>query len=277
MRERRELHLTLAEIVTDETLRAHHLALASRDPDADLRPPSLPPPRMRSRAARARQAVELGEHALRLTPAGSAQRPERLLALASYLETAGEPERLRELLTANLESIPRGSLRARAWLLLSEGAHMQLDDYRRHLERALIEAQGDDALRARIVAKMSSAVISVERIAEAEARTLEVLPAAERAGPEVERDVLFALAWARALRGRALDEVCARWFAASAAPGHLAESPERVAGQRRVWRGEIEQARAVFERLLALSDRAWRARLLRLGAAASLRARAPSR
>ena len=131
---------------------------------------------------------------------------------------------------------------------------MHLDDYRRSLEHALIEAQADPGLHARIVAKMSSAVISVERIAEAEARALEVLPAAERAGPEVERNVLFALGWARGLRGRALDDVCERWNAASATPGHLAESPERVAGQRYVWRGEIERARAVFERLLALSD-----------------------
>jgi DNA-binding CsgD family transcriptional regulator len=101
---------------------------------------------------------------------------------------------------------------------------------------------------------MSSALISVERIADAEARTLEVLRAAERAGPEVERDVLFALAWARALLGQPLDEICERWNAASAIPGHLAESPERVAGQRSVWRGEIDEAKAVFDRLLSLSD-----------------------
>ena len=66
--------------------------------------------------------------------------------------------------------------------------------------------------------------------------------------------MLFALAWARALRGRAIDEVCERWNALSATPGHLAVSPERVAGQRHVWRGELDQARVVFERLLTRSD-----------------------
>jgi DNA-binding CsgD family transcriptional regulator len=177
-----------------------------------------------------------------------------VLALGSYLEIAGEPERLRALLTANLESIPSGPPRARAWLLLSEGAHMRLDDYRHHLEHALSEARADPALHARIVARMSSALISVERIAEAEARTLEALSAAERAGPEVEREVLFALAWARALRGQAIDDVCARWAGVSEALGHLAESPERVAGQRSVWRGEIEEAKSVFDRMLAVSD-----------------------
>lgn len=253
-RERRELHLTLAEAVADETLRTHHLALARRDPDARLAAAVAAAAASACARGARTEAVELGDHALRLTPDASAEWAERLLVLASYLESAGEPDRLRELLTANLESIPSGSLRARAWLMLSEGAHMRLADYRRHLERALAEAKADPALHARIVARMSSAVISVERIADAEARTLEVLPAAERAGPEVQRDVLFALAWARALRGQPLDDVCDRWAAASAVPGHLAESPERVAGQRCVWRGEIEEGKAVFERLLALSD-----------------------
>jgi DNA-binding CsgD family transcriptional regulator len=253
-RERRELHLILAETVTDEALRAHHLALARRNPDPELAGTvAAAAARAFARGARV-EAVELAEHALRLTPPESTERPERLLSLGSYLEIAGEPERLRQILTANLAMIPSGGPRARAWLLLSEGAHMRLDDYRRHLEHALAEAQADPALQARIVAKMSSAVISVERIADAEARTLEMLPAAGRAGPEVERDVLFALAWARGLRGHSLDHICEQWANASAAPGHIAESPERIAGQRSVWRGEIEPARAVFDRLRALSD-----------------------
>ena len=47
----------------------------------------------RPRSGARREAVGLGEHAFRLTPAGSAGRPERLLALAEYLETAGEADR----------------------------------------------------------------------------------------------------------------------------------------------------------------------------------------
>jgi len=173
-----------------------------------------------------REAVELGEHALRLTPAGSPGWPERLLTLADYLETAGEADRLKELLTANLDSIPGGPVRARASVLLAEVLYERLDDYRQHLERARVEAQAGPALHALIVARMSSAAISVDRIADAEARALAVLPAAEQADPEVERAVLFALAWARALSGRALDDVCDRWNAASATPGHLTSVTE---------------------------------------------------
>jgi DNA-binding CsgD family transcriptional regulator len=253
-RERRELHRTLATVASDEGLRAHHLALASREPEERLAASiAAAAGRAFARGDR-REAVELGEHALRLTPPGSADRPERLLALASYLDTAGELDRLRELLTANLDSIPAGPPRARAWLLLAEVVYEHTNDYRELLERARVEAEADPALHALIVARVSSAVISVERIADAERRALAVLPDAERAGAEVERLVLFALAWARGLGGRDLAEVCARWNAASASPGYLAESPERVAGQRHVWRGEIGKARPVFERMLALSD-----------------------
>lgn len=253
-RERRDLHLLLASVATDDDLRAHHLALATRDPDEQLaRAVASAAGRAFARGAR-REAAELGEHAIRLTPQTSSARPERLLALATHLQTAGAMGRLRDLLTANLGSVPPGPQRARAWLLLAEAIYEHLDDYRAHLETARMEAEADPGLHALVVAKLSSALISVERIADAQERAVEVLSAAEQAGPDVERAVLFSLGWARALSGRPIDDICRSWNAASAAPGHLAESPERIAGQRHVWRGEIAAARPVFERLLALSD-----------------------
>lgn len=254
-RQRRELHLELEEITADEQLRARHLALATNVPDPIVAERvSEAALGAAARGAR-RVAVELGEHALRLTPAASAERVERLLSWVSYLETAGEHQRVTDVLTAELPSIPPGPNRARAWLLLAEGAHIEhVDHYREHLERALEEARGDPALRARVVAKMSSAVIAVERIREAEASALEVLPGAREAGPEVERPVLFALAWARGLGGRSVDDLCERFAAASDRVGYLAASPERVAGQRHVWRGELDQARASFEQLRVLAE-----------------------
>jgi DNA-binding CsgD family transcriptional regulator len=250
--ERRELHLALAAAVEDETLRARHLALAARDPDEELARVVAAAARSAFARGARREAVELGEHALRLTPPTSSERAERLLTLASYLETAGELQRLTHLLTADFESIPHGSLRARAWMLLSAGTDFA--HYRWHLEQALKEAEDDPGLHAHVVAFGSSAVIAVERIADAEARTLAVLPAAERAGPEIERAVLYAIGWARALRGCDLGEICERWAAASTAPGYLGDSPDRIAGQRLVWRGEIAEARAALQRLLVLSD-----------------------
>jgi DNA-binding CsgD family transcriptional regulator len=254
-RQRRELHLELVEMAADEQLRARHLALAATVPDSDVAERVAAAAMGAAAHGARRAAVELGEQALRLTPAGSDERVERVLALASYLEAAGELQRLTDVLRTELDAIPPGPYRARAWLLLAEGAHIEhLDGYRAHLEQALEEAEDDPGLRARVVAKVSSAVIAVESIHEAEASALEVLPAAREAGSEVERPVLFALAWARGLEGRSVDDLCERFAAASDSAGYLAESPERVAGQRLVWRGELEQARASLQRLRALAD-----------------------
>jgi len=254
-RQRRELHLELMEVAADEQLSARHLALATSVPDGRVAERVAAAALGAAARGARREAVELGEHALRLTPADRPERVDRLLALAAYLEAAGELERMTDVLSAELEAIPPGSQRARAWLLLAEGADVDhLGVYRARLERALEQAQDDPALRARVVAKMSSAVIAVERIGDAEASALEVLPGARKAGPEVERPVLFALAWARGLGGRSVDDLCERYAAASDSAGYLAESPERVAGQRLVWRGEIEQARARLQRLRVLAD-----------------------
>lgn len=254
-RERRMLHLELAGVVADRESRARHLALAADAPDEELAA-TVGAAGAGAFARGARQeAVELAEHALRLTWPGSSARGERVLALAAYLEAAGESQRITDLLTPELASLPRGSPRARAWLLLAEGGHVAtVDDYRSHLERALDEAEHDSALRARVVAKKSSAVIGVEQIPQAEAEALQVLPLARRAGPDVERLVLLALAWARCLSGRPIDELCERFDTVSPVPGHMTESPDRVAGQRLIWRGELAKARVMFTRLLAIAD-----------------------
>src|SRR5581483_8911966 len=253
--ERRALHLELARAAGDEERRARHLARAAAGADEEVAATvAAAAAGAAARGARG-AAVELAEHALRLTPAASPLRSERVLLLGAQMETAGEIDRLSDLLTRELDSIPPGSPRARAWLLLAEGGHVRhVDQYRDHLERAVEEARDDPALRARALAKMSSAVIAVERIREAEQLAVDVLPVAARAGASVERTVLFALAWARGLLGLPVDDICARWNAASRSPGYLAESPERIAGQRLVWRGELEQARRRLERLLALAD-----------------------
>ena len=61
-----------------------HSLLPRWRPRPAARPPALP----------GIDAVELAEHALRLTPPARAERSERLLALAGYLEAAGEQQRV---------------------------------------------------------------------------------------------------------------------------------------------------------------------------------------
>ncbi len=256
-RERRELHFALAQAVADPGRRALHLALATERPDAHLAATVAAAAAAASARGARREAVALGEHALRLTPPHAPERSERLLALGLALETAGELRRLTDLLTPELASLPAGAVRGRAMVLLSEGADVfTLNDLARHLDSALAEGHDDPWLRAYVLSKKSANTSAsfITRIPEAEAWALEALEAAGRAGPDVERLALYALAWARSLGGRPIDDLAQRSRAVSEAPGYIATSPERVAAQRRVWRGDVDAARDELTRLLALAD-----------------------
>lgn len=256
-RERRELHLALAGAVADGELRALHLALATVRPDEALAAAVAAAADAASARGARPDAVRLAEHALRLTAPRSAGRSERLLALAKYLQAAGEPQRLTDLLTPEVDSLPRGVPRGRAWLLLSEGASVRSwEDFERHLDAALAECEGDAEVSAYVLARKAghAAGSAVARISEAEALALEALAAAQRAGPDAERFALNQLAWARSMAGSPVDELCERFRAASDTAYYIAESPERVLGKRLVWRGEVGRARVILIRLLALAD-----------------------
>jgi DNA-binding CsgD family transcriptional regulator len=253
---RRELHRELARVVADEELRAYHLALAADQPDAKLAVTvAAAAAGASTRGARA-DAVELAKHSLRLTPPQAPERTDRLLTLARYLDVAGEPQRVTQLLVPELGSLPPGEARVRALLHLTECAMRSKDDFQRYLDLALAESGRDARLRAFVLPAMTqiTAVHGLERIREAEAWALEALPAARRVGSEVERDALGALGWARGLRGLPVDDLCERFRAISDAAVYVAASLDRVAGQRLAWRGEIDQARAAHTRLQSLAD-----------------------
>ncbi len=220
----------------------------------------LPAPQLAAAGAAARGAVReaalLGEHALRLTPADSKERPERILALAHYFGVAGEKQRLTDLLTAELEGLPPGSARVRACLLLPGGVVRRNEEIRGFLERALAESEGLPEARAAALANMATneAVIRVDRIRDAEAWAEEALAEARDAGPEMERVALYSLARVRGLRGRPIEDLRARFAIVSDSVSYLPGSPDRVAGQQFVWRGRLDEARAPLSPLLSTAD-----------------------
>jgi DNA-binding CsgD family transcriptional regulator len=242
-------------MVDEEPLRALHLALAGTGADEELSARLLTAAREASARGGRQQAVELAAHALRTTPVGSVARGDRVLALAGCLYEAGELRRLSELLSEELDGLRAGPTRARARLLLGEGAGSRsLDDADGHLELALAECGDDDGLRASLLAKRAAnaAAGRVTQMRDAEAWASEALGAADQ--PEVERLALYALAWTHALTGRPIDELCARSAVEADASAYVASCPERVAGQRHIWRGELDLARQALGRLLALAD-----------------------
>ena len=254
-RNRRALHLKLAGVARDGELRALHLALATELPDEGLAATAAAAAAAASARGAARQAVVLAEHALRLTPSDSDDRNERLLELAGYLEVAGERQRVTDLLTPEVDALPRRD-RVRAWLRLSEGGAIESNhDTIGYLDLALAASEDDAELRAFVLAKKAALTPSaVWRIPEAEAWSLEAMPAARAAGPSVERLALHALAWARAMRGQPIDDICDRFRAASPAAAHITDSPEPVEALRLLWRGHVDEARTMLTRFLALAD-----------------------
>ena len=88
--ERQALHLALAGVAGDETLRARHLALSAPAQDAEVAGIVAAAATAAARRGAAHDAAELAEHALRLTPPAAAEHPGRLLTLAQCLVKLGE-------------------------------------------------------------------------------------------------------------------------------------------------------------------------------------------
>lgn len=257
--ERRELHRAFAGVVREDELRTLHLALATARRDPVLATHVFEAAGdVSARGARG-HAVPLARHGLRLTPLAAAERDERVLALAGYLYEAGELQQLRKLLTSELPSLSEGRLRARAHLLLGEAS--DLEDHERHLQEALARCE-DPALRAAALGRRSIllSLIRVQRLDQAEAIAEEALAQAELAGPEVEREAVPALAWARVLRGEGVDDLVDRVRGRTAEGELYLGTIDRPAAVRLIFRGEIAAARSELARLLALAERRGEAR-----------------
>jgi len=252
--ERRRLHLELAGVTSDEEVRARHLALAAEGPDEELAATVAAAAASAASRGAVREAADLAEHGLRLTPLDSPAREERLLALAGYLVLAGTREdgqRVTELLSAELESLPPGALRVRASLALAQGSVESNDEIQRYLEQALTESADDASLRATVLAVLAEnmCLIRVERIHEAERWAQE---AVDTIGPATQP--LHALSWALALQGRDVSPLCEGRSASSTIDQRVLFSPERAAGRRLTWRGEVKEASVVLDRLLRIAD-----------------------
>lgn len=253
---RRSVHRALASVVGEDQLRIRHLALATSEPDGALAGAVARAAFEAAGRGAPHAAVELAEHALRLTPSGDEERTARVIELARYLDLAGDLQRLTELLAPQLDVLPEGEQRVQACLLLSSGLVVGNDDIRRHLERALLESGDDETLRLQVLAELAAndVLARVERIREAEEWAAGALPDARRTGPHLEKAVLYVLGWARSLRGLPIDDLTERFRGLSDEGAYVATSLERVAAQRLAWMGEVHAARATLTRLLSTAD-----------------------
>lgn len=249
-RERQELHLALASAVADPVLRARHLASACPAPDEQLADTVAAAARIAVERAAGHEAEELARQAFRLTPVGSAARPERLLTLAAAQLAAGDLPGAGDVLAAHFAELPCGSVRARGHLLLGEAGDVDVEA--REVDLALAEAGDDDAIRAAALTRKATllASSSVEHLREAEEIARTALAAARRVGPEAERSALAALAWSLVLQGRPLDELAPPGGDGGCGDGGYGAALRRPSGVRHAFRGETAEARRIFTRLL---------------------------
>ncbi len=246
--EQRELHAGLAEVVGDEQRRALHLALATLEPDEELAARLSAAAATASAHGATRLAVELATHTHRLTPPDEPD-DGRVLALGEYLQNAGEKRRLTDLLTPRVESMSSQEDRVAAYLLLTDGEVTGNDEIIAFLERALAAAGDDRPVRGRVLRQLieSAAVISVRDIAREDARAAEVLAESEHDDPEDHWQAVYTYTWTSALRGRPVADLVRRFNALGGDAAYLGRNPRRPAGQQSVWRGELDDARALLE------------------------------
>jgi len=252
--ERRALHLALADVAGDQTLRARHLALSAPAQDADVAGTVAAAAMAAAHRGAAHDAAELAEHALRLTPPSSAEHPGRLLELAQCLVKVGELSRVTELLGPRIGELPAGAVRARAHLLLGEGE--DLAGHEHHLEWALANSGNDPALRATALATKSLllGLVRVERIGEAEALAAEAHRLAQSAGAEVARHARQSLVWARILLGHPVEDLTERVPVVGGNSSLYEISIDRPAAVQLAFGGRIAEARALLRQLLAQAD-----------------------
>jgi DNA-binding CsgD family transcriptional regulator len=263
--ERRRLHRRLAEAVSDREERARHLALSAEGPDTEVADALEEAAQAAAARGAPAAAAELAELALRLTPTSARGRlRERRAAAAWYHLVAGEIETAASMLE-HPEELSTGGARADA-LLMFASTQQSFERSLALAERALDDAQGDDARVAKIECYIGELLLVQGSSDRALEHARAALKAAERAGdPTILANALSTVAWFETgsaveptpgLVERAVDlEDAAVW-----AGGYDTSSPSFVLGQRLMLAGRLDEARTRmeirFERAISNGDEA---------------------
>jgi DNA-binding CsgD family transcriptional regulator len=252
---RRSVHSALAGSVSDVEERARHLALAADGPDEAVAVELDAAAEHAAGRGATAAAAELCELAAELTRDDIVLARRRLLRAADFHRLAGAGERAAALLEHLLTEVPTGAERCDVLFALALTRKAEPSRLVELCSDALVEAAGDDARSARILALRSwvSLMVGDVRVALSDGRA--ALETAERVGDPV------LLATAIAEVGRA------EGWGAEITPGLLERGIEieeqlgleleynqspRTALARHLMRvGETERARAVFEDMQA--------------------------
>jgi DNA-binding CsgD family transcriptional regulator len=252
---RRRVHRTLAESVSEPVERARHLALSADAPDPDIAAALDAAAEVAVGRSAMAAAVELREHALRLTPAEAREDVHRrtILLARAHLTTAN-PGRAEALARDLLDRAEGGTPRAEALVLagdLAPGIRNQIALHREALE----QAGGDPMLQAQIhrwlagTTRFSEGLLVAERHAEASLEIAEGLDdTALLAGAlSMVANTHFHLGEPDALR---LAEHSYELAVTAGDPEVLAEVTQSVSSTL-LWTGRLDRARTLLEEFYA--------------------------
>ncbi len=254
--ERQVAHRCLAAVSDDPIVRARHLALSTDGADAELAGVLENAARSADGQGAPSVAAELGEHALRLTPAHERLDLDRRAAMTARARcAAGEVDRARALAGELLARAAAGSERADALLLLAEIESEVLQNSAPLLTAAALEPGAPLATRALAEQRLSLVIRFTEGLAAAERHADAAVELAEQLGDTTIRAAALAgLALIRfnAAKPRALELAEEAYVLSTNADGTLPVADAGfVLGHVLVWSAHFDRARALFERLYA--------------------------
>jgi DNA-binding CsgD family transcriptional regulator len=261
-RERRDMHLRLAELIGDPEERARHLALCSDEPDADVAR-ALDEAARHSRARGAPDAAaDLTELARQLTPPEDVDAlRRRSLKAAEYHFDAGDAARALAVLRDSIASSPPGPDRAEMLYRISSMSWMNLvRGVREPAQRALEEVGEDRQLRSGLHGTLAWVAFYLGDLDEALGHARESVEYATHvADPATRAEALATLGFVEFLLGRQVEPLMSEALELQdvvMSQGSWTEvsvytTPRSILGLELMWSGRLDEARAVFEQELA--------------------------
>jgi DNA-binding CsgD family transcriptional regulator len=203
--QRRAMHRRLAEVVDHPELKARHLALSVTNADRDI---------LQSLDAAAGMAIVRGAPSaaaelLELAIGLDGDTPQRRIMLGGCLFNSGDGARAADVLNEVLATPAPARMRAEALNLLGVMSQIEdsLIDGAAQLERALVEAGDDDALRIQILVSLSWVQVRIGQLAASAQNIDEAVSDAVRLGrPELLSRALGMSVMVHVLLGDGINE-----------------------------------------------------------------------
>lgn len=248
---RKQLHLRLADVVSDPEERARHLAIGKDAPDVEVAAALDLAADVAVRRGAPGAAAHLCEQAARFTE-HTDEALRRHTSAAGYYIAAGDLEPAEAILDACIEELASGPARAHVLSLLAQVAFYRdsVPQAAALLERALPDAEADPRLQSWVEFLLAFVLAQTGDLASSAAHTCSALHHAERAGDQaliaqaLAGSNVMNLVVGRPVEVQDLRRAVALEHCLQGVP--LLVSPTFMAALVDMWSGRLDEARTAF-------------------------------